>query len=142
MPDVQEGKIRSKDGFLAKYRCRVCRHEFSFNNTGGSPVKCPKCRSIACTALTPTVMVFADSKVVALREMKIDRYKARSLSMLSKLEQFRTMLLSYGEVLELSGKTLKEIDEVLKRAHVEASAIRVGRLSKNEKDYANEGKKP
>ena len=136
IPVEKTDKVRAKGGFLAKYRCRTCNHEFNFDNTYGTDVRCPRCRSIGCKALTPTAMVFADSKIVATHEAKLDRYQARSLSMLSRLDQFRVMLLSYTEVLELSKKTRADIDALLTRAYQEAKDIRTKRLSEHKRDDA------
>ena len=129
-------KIKAKDRFLAKYRCRACRKEFSFDNTLGSAVKCPQCRSLGCIALTPTAMVFADSKVTATRETKIDKYKIRSAGMISRLDQLRQMLLSCAEVLELSKSMKTEIDSVLNKACKEAKQIIDDRLSRHSRDKA------
>lgn len=115
---------------LAKYRCRGCQNEFSFDPTYGKKMHCPRCRGTDCRALSPAVRVFVASKVATERESKKTKYERRSAKLFSQLTQHRQVFLAFMKMLEISQTTKDEVAQVLDKAVAEIEEIRKQKLER------------
>ena len=118
---IVNGTIRKAGSFS----CRVCKHSFSFDTSFGNQAACPRCRGTDCEPTSPSVIVFAGSKVKTLREQKRTRFLLDTWKELGKLREYREGLRSAMDSLDvISEETKRDVISSVDRALAEADRIR------------------
>jgi hypothetical protein len=127
---IVNGTIRKAGSFA----CRACKHSFSFDTSYGNPAACPRCRGTDCEPTSPSVVVFAGSKVRTLREQKRTRFLLETWKELGKLREYREGLRSAMDSLDvIREETKREVLSALDRALAEAGRIREERTKMYDK---------